>query len=225
MLYNIAYYFNFIYRKKYTMWHSSLHSLDLADDCWSWLAYRGSLTNLLEHEAGCERLVINLLQQSWRIAGYEEQQRLELEDTDEILERQIVMTVMKKPWVFARTYFSKQASDYFGDELHNLATNSLGTLIDKHYPLLKRGRFEFSFLTANSKGSSKLLFNNIIKQLANNELDTDLTNNLIRNKLLIRRSLFYLDNLKLQKTQAMFNIDEVFLPALINKKLNLEVLV
>lgn len=205
------------------MWHTSLQSLDLADDSWSWIAYRGSLTKLLEHHANCERLVINLLQQSWRTAGYEELTRLELEDSDDILERQIVMTVMKKPWVYARTYFCKYASDYFGDDLCNLATNSLGNLIEKHYPLLKRGRFEFAYLSSDSKGSDKILFDNIIKSLVDRQFDIDITNNILRNKLLIRRSLFFLDNLKLNQNKVMFNIDEVFLPALINNMFKLEV--
>ncbi len=205
------------------MWHNSLQLLDLADDCWSWIAYRGSLTKLLEHQAGCERLVINLLQQSWRIAGYEEQMRLGLEDSDEVFERQIVMTVMKKPWVYARSYFTKYASSYLGSDLNNLASNSLGTLIDKHYPILKRGKFEFSYLSANSSGSDKILFEGIIKSLADRGFEIDIQNNIIRNKLLVRRSLFFLDNLKLNSDSVMFNIDEVFLPALINSMLRLEV--
>lgn len=198
------------------MWQKNLQQLDLKDNNWAWLAVDGSLTKFLQQQAYPEDLTIKLLQQNWRMPTKEQQLHLQLFDNSEILERHIVMTVMNRPWLFARTSFTRAASNYMGDKLSNLSSNSLGELIAKSFPGLYREHFEFAYLDSSSS-----LLREIIETLKNNKLELDLVNNIIRNKLIIRRSLFYRNNN--HDKLALFNIDEVFLPALVNKMLNLEV--
>lgn len=193
------------------MWHKSLNELNLSLDDWGWIAKRGSLTEFLEKQAGIEKLDITLLEQGWRNASSEEQSRLLL-DKNKILERKIVMTVMGQPWMFARTYFTSKASEYLGQALGQLSNNSLGILISKFYPELYRGDFEFCYYNNNSR-----IYADIIDLLKTVNLNIDTGRNIIFNKLITRRSIIYYDNL------PFFNIDETFLPAFINKMLNLEV--
>lgn len=91
------------------MWQQSLQQLDLKDNNWAWLAFEGSLTKFLQQQACPEDLVIKLLQQNWRMPSHEQQSRLQIDNNSEIIERQIVMTVMNRPWLFARTYFTSAA--------------------------------------------------------------------------------------------------------------------
>jgi chorismate-pyruvate lyase len=194
------------------MWYNSLQEINLIDSCWSWLANTGSLTKYLNQQAGREDLVIKLLTQHWRAPVSDECLRLQLQNSNEILERKIVMTVMNRPWLFARTYFSKRASELMGRDLGNLAANSLGALIEKSYPHIIRGQLQFAFLHNNEQ-----MFQSILKLLTNNNYLINPDNNILRNKFIMRRSLYYYNDM------ILFNIDEVFLPALINKMLQLEV--
>lgn len=200
-------------------WHNNLESIDLRGENWAWLAYSHSLTKFLNKQAGKERLVIELLSQQWRVPSSLEQARLNLDQPDKIFDRKIVMTVINKPWIFARTYFTQAASDYLGQDLNLLASNSLGELIYNNYPNVSRGKFQFGYLD-----SSDSLFKSMIELLQHynpslvTDLYRDMENSIICKKLIIRRSQFLLD----QHT-ILFNIDEVFMPVLINKMLKLEV--
>lgn len=196
------------------MWHNSLQDINLKEKRWSWLANTGSLTKYLNQQAGHENLVIKLLAQYWRVPVIDERMRLELpNEFNEILERNIVMTVMNRPWVFARTCFTKRASDLLGADLSNLASNSLGELMQKSYPKIMRGELQFAYLQHHDH-----LFHHLLSLLSSNNYTVTPENNIIRNRFVMRRSLFYLEN------TILFNIDEIFLPALINKMLHLEVL-
>lgn len=194
------------------MWHKSLQDLQLSNDSWEWISNTGSLTKFLEKQAGLEKLCIHLIEQSWRTASSEQIERLNMARHSKILERKIVMTVMNRPWMFARTYFTEQASNYFGYDLNNLACKSLGNMLSENYPELYRGEFEYAFLDRDNH-----FYHNMIELLKKYKIKIDLTNNIISNKFIMRRSIFYLKNV------ALLNIDEIFLPDLINSMLKLEV--
>ena len=200
-------------------WYESLAELNLNHKAWLWLQNPNSLTKFLKKQAGHETLTIHLLNQQWRAPSLQEQKRLDISGLHEVLERKIFMSVMNKPWLYARTYFSKKASHYFGNDLNKLSSNSLGELIAHAYPQIVRGSFEFAFVTSNDSLFTDIF--NILQQYNSNlsmMLQRDLTNSILRDKLIVRRSLFYLHQ------DILFNIDEIFLPALINKILNLEVM-
>lgn len=205
------------------MWHKSITSINLNDRCWSWLTQSGSLTKFLAQQAGKEDLIIKLLGQHWRSPSQDEKKRLNITNDNKGLERKIVMLVMNKPWLFARTFFTAHASEILGDDLRNLASNSLGALIDKYYPLITRGTFEYSLLDKDN-----FLYNELMNSLLQNNHNINTANYIMRNKLIIRRSLFFYNDPKNQNIidkPVLFNIDEVFLPDLVNKMLNLEVVV
>lgn len=205
------------------MWHKSLQDLKLSDTAWSWVSYPNSLTEYLTQQAGQEDLIIRLLGQHWRMPTHEEQQRLALTNNiteNKVLERKIVMTVMNRPWIYAKTYFNQEASNLLGNHLRKLGNNSLGLLMANLFPNISRGHFEFAYFDQDTSE-----YKNIINHLASFNYRIDTAHNIIRNKLLVRRSLFYTDSNISNKQQALFNIDEVFLPELINKILNLEVII
>lgn len=224
------------------IWHKKLTDLDLKyqypnwQKDWQWLLYKGSLTKFMRNIAMPEDLVIDLISQNWRIADDYEKNRLNLKNNFNInfnvfniLERKILMSVINQPWMFARSYFNYEAVDFFGDDLRNLGNKSLGDLIFKYYiddydiynkssmvgitgitSIISRTEFEYSYIDLD-----------FIKNNHNYiELKKYITqNNILNNKLIARRSLYYLNSMEC----PLFNLEEIFLPDFINKILNLEV--
>lgn len=209
-------------------WHNSLADLNpkYAHTSWSWLAYPDSLTAFLRNKASNEKLIISVLSQKWCTPFLTERLVDQTEDSTNLdkhlskyLERKIIMTVMNQPWLFARSLFNYNALQYFGDRLVNLGNNSLGDMIANYN--INRTKFEFSYVNYNDK-----LYSEISDCLSVNDYNLE-DNNILSKKLIIRRSLYYLvnnndSNIEHGKT-ILFDLEEVFLPALINKMLNLEI--
>jgi chorismate-pyruvate lyase len=183
--------------------------IDLPPQAQSIIIHTGSSTKLLKSKVSPEQVDLNLLSQRWRGASKAELNRLCLTfNTDtsiELLERSIVMLVKNKPWIYARSYFSKQACDYLSVDLINLGNKFLGELLINKYPDIVRGGFEYAILSPKYDYD---LYNNIINYLNNKTNVTGLRK--IANKLIIRRSLYKLNNI------TLFNLDEIFLPEFSN---------
>ncbi|MBP9722381.1 MAG: chorismate lyase [Gammaproteobacteria bacterium] len=178
-------------------WQNFIPELDLAN-IGSVLQYSGSLTQLLNNYASQEQLTLDLklLKQDFCQPSQLESERLNLSQEINILQRIIVMSVNHdKPWLYARSYFTPEGVAYLGSDLLNLGNNSLGSVIANFdNSRVHRNHFEYGHVSL-----SEILNKNLDKYFG-------------YNNLLARRSLFILDN-----KQILFNLDEVFLPALINK--------
>lgn len=183
-------------------WYNSLDSLNLAAKVsdMSWLQDGGSLTKYLkDHHCG-QQLTLKLLHQGWCQATDEESMRLGTANKSDILERIVYESSEGIPFVYARSYYSPFAVEYFGNDLLNLGDGFLGELITNKYPELynTRGSFEFAKLSPNDPQCIVMQHRLNITQ---------------HEKLIARRSLFKLEN------KILFNLEELFFPVLIRQLL------
>ncbi len=172
--------------------HHLLNDLSPSTALRDWLLYQGSFMQRLK-DFGVANAYIKVLRQDWRIPDDEERESLNIDSSNDVFVREVLIRSDDKMWVFARTVIPRVTLKGELHQLTQLENRPLGSVLF-NIPGILRSKFNFADIQPNMQW-----YKSISQQLAQHRVT------LVEHRLWARRSIFSLQEKSLLLT-------EVFLP-------------